>query len=202
MARPHARRWFCRRLVPLTRSDFMRASRRHTPRGLACEIATVALIIMRRTPPNDTNPAIEALLLEGYRKMSPAQKLERVRRSTMPCRSLHSRTSDAGTRTPTSGSRHFASRRAARSGADGSRGSAGMSGRSVTDAVRAAPCRRRLARAFDALRIRTRRRLAGQLSPSDSWARRKTSISSPRSASPTWRRSRGTLPPSSTSIPR
>ena len=28
--------------------------------------------------PNDTNPAIEAILIEGYRKMTPAQKLERV----------------------------------------------------------------------------------------------------------------------------
>jgi len=34
---------------------------------------------MNRTPPNDTDPAVEALLIEGYRKMSPAQKLERVR---------------------------------------------------------------------------------------------------------------------------
>ncbi len=29
--------------------------------------------------PDDTHPAIHALLIEGYRKMSPAQKLERVR---------------------------------------------------------------------------------------------------------------------------
>lgn len=29
--------------------------------------------------PNDTHPKIEAMLIEGYRKMSPAQKLERVR---------------------------------------------------------------------------------------------------------------------------
>jgi len=29
--------------------------------------------------PNDTHPKIEALLIEGYRRMSPAQKLERVR---------------------------------------------------------------------------------------------------------------------------
>ncbi len=28
---------------------------------------------------NDTHPKIEALLIEGYRKMSPSQKLERVR---------------------------------------------------------------------------------------------------------------------------
>jgi hypothetical protein len=29
--------------------------------------------------PDDTHPTIQALLIEGYRKMSPAQKLERVR---------------------------------------------------------------------------------------------------------------------------
>ena len=28
--------------------------------------------------PNDTHPKIEALLIEGYRRMSPSQKLERV----------------------------------------------------------------------------------------------------------------------------
>jgi hypothetical protein len=28
--------------------------------------------------PNDTHPKIEAMLIEGYRKMSPSQKLERV----------------------------------------------------------------------------------------------------------------------------
>jgi hypothetical protein len=28
--------------------------------------------------PNDTNPAIDAFLIEGYRKMTPMQKLERV----------------------------------------------------------------------------------------------------------------------------
>jgi hypothetical protein len=29
--------------------------------------------------PDDTHPAIRALLIEGYRAMSPAQKLDRVR---------------------------------------------------------------------------------------------------------------------------
>jgi hypothetical protein len=29
--------------------------------------------------PNDTDPRVEALLIEGYRRMSPSQKLERVR---------------------------------------------------------------------------------------------------------------------------
>jgi hypothetical protein len=28
--------------------------------------------------PNDAHPKIEAMLIEGYRKMSPSQKLERV----------------------------------------------------------------------------------------------------------------------------
>ena len=28
---------------------------------------------------NDTDPAVEAILIEGYRRMSPSQKLERVR---------------------------------------------------------------------------------------------------------------------------
>ncbi len=29
--------------------------------------------------PDDTDPAVEAILIEGFRRMSPAQKLERVR---------------------------------------------------------------------------------------------------------------------------
>ena len=33
---------------------------------------------MSIAPPNDTHPKIEALLIEGYRKMSAAEKLERV----------------------------------------------------------------------------------------------------------------------------
>jgi hypothetical protein len=33
-------------------------------------------------PTNDTHPAIEAFLIEGYRKMTAAQKLERVRALT------------------------------------------------------------------------------------------------------------------------
>jgi hypothetical protein len=32
--------------------------------------------------PNDTDPLVEAMLIEGYRRMSPAQKLERVRALT------------------------------------------------------------------------------------------------------------------------
>ena len=38
--------------------------------------------------PNDTHPAIEALLIEGYRRMSPSQKLERVRAMTQAVQEL------------------------------------------------------------------------------------------------------------------
>jgi hypothetical protein len=38
--------------------------------------------------PNDTHPAVEALLIEGYRRMSPAQKLERVRALTRAVQEL------------------------------------------------------------------------------------------------------------------
>lgn len=38
--------------------------------------------------PNDTHPKIEALLIEGYRKMSPAQKLEQVRALTRAVQEL------------------------------------------------------------------------------------------------------------------
>jgi hypothetical protein len=34
---------------------------------------------MNGSSPEGTDPAVEALLVEGYRRMSPAQKLERVR---------------------------------------------------------------------------------------------------------------------------
>ena len=37
---------------------------------------------MSAGPTNDTHPKIEAMLIDGYRKMSPAQKLERVRALT------------------------------------------------------------------------------------------------------------------------
>jgi hypothetical protein len=30
------------------------------------------------SPPNDTHPAVEAMLIDGYRRMSPAEKLRRV----------------------------------------------------------------------------------------------------------------------------
>ncbi len=34
---------------------------------------------MSAGPDSDTHPSIEAMLIEGYRKMSPLQRLERVR---------------------------------------------------------------------------------------------------------------------------
>lgn len=40
------------------------------------------------TQPNDTHPKIEALLIEGYRKMSPAQKIARVRALTRAVQEL------------------------------------------------------------------------------------------------------------------
>jgi hypothetical protein len=37
---------------------------------------------------SDTNPAVEAILVEGYRKMSPSEKLERVRALTRAVQEL------------------------------------------------------------------------------------------------------------------
>ncbi len=38
--------------------------------------------------PNDTDPRVEAMLIEGYRRMSPSQKLERVRALTRAVQEL------------------------------------------------------------------------------------------------------------------
>ena len=43
---------------------------------------------MSAGPPNDTHPQIEALLIEGYRRMSPSQQLERVRALTRAVQEL------------------------------------------------------------------------------------------------------------------
>lgn len=43
---------------------------------------------MSTAPPNDTHPKIEAFLIEGYRKMTPSQKLERVRLLTRAVQEL------------------------------------------------------------------------------------------------------------------
>ena len=40
------------------------------------------------SPAEDTDPAIEAMLIEGYRRMSPAQKLECVRALTRTVQQL------------------------------------------------------------------------------------------------------------------
>lgn len=40
------------------------------------------------SPADDTDPAIEAIVIEGYRRMSPAQKLERVRALTRAVQQL------------------------------------------------------------------------------------------------------------------
>jgi hypothetical protein len=40
------------------------------------------------SPTDDTDPAIEAMLIEGYRRMSPSQKLERVRALTRAVQQL------------------------------------------------------------------------------------------------------------------
>ncbi len=43
---------------------------------------------MTCTGPNDTDPRIEAMLIEGYRRISPSQKLERVRALTRAVQEL------------------------------------------------------------------------------------------------------------------
>jgi hypothetical protein len=43
---------------------------------------------MSADPTKDTHPKIEAFLIEGYRRMSPAQKLERVRALTRAVQEL------------------------------------------------------------------------------------------------------------------
>ena len=43
---------------------------------------------MPSKPHTDTHPAVEAVLIEGYRKMSPSQKLERVRVLTQTVQQL------------------------------------------------------------------------------------------------------------------
>jgi hypothetical protein len=43
---------------------------------------------MSDDPTNDTHPQVDAILVEGYRRMSPAQKLERVRALTQAVQEL------------------------------------------------------------------------------------------------------------------
>ncbi|MGP0070029.1 MAG: hypothetical protein ACLQGP_41325 [Isosphaeraceae bacterium] len=43
---------------------------------------------MNRPGPNDTDPRVEAMVIEGYRRMTPSQKLERVRALTRAVQEL------------------------------------------------------------------------------------------------------------------
>jgi hypothetical protein len=43
---------------------------------------------MNANPTDDTHPAIKALLIDGYRKMSAAEKLDQVRRLTLAVQEL------------------------------------------------------------------------------------------------------------------
>ena len=43
---------------------------------------------MSADPTDDTHPAIKALLIEGYRKMSASEKLDQVRRLTLAVQQL------------------------------------------------------------------------------------------------------------------
>lgn len=67
---------------------------------------------MSSSLPNDTHPAIEALLIEGYRAMSPSQKLERVRALTRAVQELA--LLDVRRRHPNAGAREQALRVASR----------------------------------------------------------------------------------------
>jgi hypothetical protein len=53
-----------------------------------CARPGVWYVSIMNTQPNDTHPKIDALLIEGYRRMTPAQKLERVRGLTRAVQEL------------------------------------------------------------------------------------------------------------------
>jgi hypothetical protein len=67
---------------------------------------------MESMPFNDTHPDIEALLIKGYREMSPNQKIERVRAMTLAVQELA--LSDIRRRYPEAGAREQALRLASR----------------------------------------------------------------------------------------
>ena len=67
---------------------------------------------MSSRAPNDTHPEIERLLIEGYRKMSPARKLERVGALTQAVQELA--LLDIRRRHPNAGAREQALRLASR----------------------------------------------------------------------------------------
>jgi hypothetical protein len=62
--------------------------------------------------PNDTHPAIEAFLVEGYRRMSPSEKLARVASLSRAVRELA--LADVRRAHPQAGSRELALRVASR----------------------------------------------------------------------------------------
>ena len=43
---------------------------------------------MRVNPLDDTRPAVKAMLIDGYRKMSPTEKIDRVRSLTLAIQEL------------------------------------------------------------------------------------------------------------------
>lgn len=69
-------------------------------------------VIVNRLPPSDTDPRIEAFLVEGYRAMSAVQKLGRVRALTQAIQELA--LLDVRRRHPDAGSREQALRVASR----------------------------------------------------------------------------------------
>lgn len=62
--------------------------------------------------PDDTDPAVEALMIEGYRRVSPSQKLDRVRAPTRAVQQLA--LADMRRRHPDAGERELALRLASR----------------------------------------------------------------------------------------
>jgi hypothetical protein len=71
------------------------------------DVATVGILILHQT-----HPKIEALLIEGYRKMSVSQKLECVCALTQAVQDSRFWTSGGAIRTRMPASRPFGSRRA------------------------------------------------------------------------------------------
>ena len=67
---------------------------------------------MEFAPLSDTHPAIEAVLIKGYREMSPSQKIERVRAMTFAVQELA--LSDIRRRHPEADARELALRLASR----------------------------------------------------------------------------------------
>ena len=64
--------------IPLSEADVCAA--RPGPRTPGFARTRLAPLVPHST--DDTDPAVEAILIEGYRQMTPSQKLERVRALT------------------------------------------------------------------------------------------------------------------------